>query len=156
MAAAGTAPPAPREPGVGDLVRCRSTAYASALGAGGLIGVVLEPRSAHSLVFFAERQASYWLPTGALAIASPAESAAAGSELQLISRLLILIEATDVQIDATSPDRLLIEANHGALPVATLDAAGRLLGENVPSYVVQPGGMAFMTSTIILRRPPAA
>jgi hypothetical protein len=114
---------------------------------------VLEPRSAHSLVFFAERQASYWLPTGALAIASPPEITAAGNELQLLSRILKLIEATDVQIDATGADRLLIEANHGALPIATLDAARRLLAEDAIAYVIQPGGMAFMTSTITLRRP---
>jgi hypothetical protein len=142
-----------REPRVGDLVRCRSTEYAAALGVAGLKGVVLEPRSAHSLVFFAERQASYWIPSGGLIIAQEAEAAAAPELLRILGRLLTLLDATEVQVDPAHADVLIVEANHGALTLAAVEAVRDLLGPALVSFAIQPGGMAFMTSTIRFRRP---
>jgi hypothetical protein len=142
-----------REPQVGDLVRCRSTEYASALGVAGLRGVVLEPRSAHCLVFFDERQASYWIPSGGLIIVQAAEVAAAPELLRVLGGLLTLLEATEVQVDPAHPGVVIVEANHGALSLAAVEAVRDLLGPALESLSIQPGGMAFMTSTIRLKRP---
>jgi hypothetical protein len=137
---------------VGDLVRVRSTAYAEALEVAGLKGVVLEPRSAHSLVFFDEKAASYWIPNGAVMVAGPAEVEAAPELLRLLGRLLIALDATEVQVDPTHADVLLVEANHGPVNLATMEAVRDLLGPRLESLVIQPGGMAFMTSSVRFRR----
>lgn len=146
-----------REAQVGDLVRVRSTAYAEALEVSGLEGVVLEPRSAHSLVFFDERQASYWIPNGAVRVATAAEAAAAAPLVRLLGSLLTLLEATEVQVDPTHADVLIVEANHGAVTLATVEAVRPLFGPAadtaLESFTIQPGGMAFMTSIVRFRRP---
>jgi hypothetical protein len=142
-----------REAQVGDLVRVRSTAYAEALEVSGLEGVVLEPRSAHSLVFFDERQASYWIPNGAVRVATAAEAAAAAPLVRLLGSLLTLLEATEVQVDPTHADVLIVEANHGAVTLATVEAVRPLFGAALESFTIQPGGMAFMTSIVRFRRP---
>ena len=139
---------------MGDLVRVRSTAYAAALDVAGLEGVVLEPRSAHSLVFFDEKQASYWIPNGAVRIATAAEAAAAAPLLRLLGSLLTLLEATEVQVDPTHADVLIVEANHGAVPLATVETVRGLFAPGaLESFTIQPGGMAFMTSIVRFRRP---
>jgi hypothetical protein len=138
-----------REPEVGTVVRCRSTDYAAALGVAGLGGVVLEPRSAHSLVFFAERGSSYWIPNGALAFV---EVGSAPALLGLLSRLLRLLEATEVQVETVTPERLVLTVNHGPLALETILAIRDLTGPALESLSIQPGGMAFMTATVAIRR----
>lgn len=138
-----------RDPEVGTVVRCRSTEYAAGLGVAGLGGVVLEPRSAHSLVFFAERGASYWIPNGALVVDA---GGGAPALLGLLSRLLRLLEATEVEVETATQERLVLTVNHGPLALETILAVKDLVGPALESLSIQPGGMAFMTATVAIRR----
>ncbi len=135
----------------GDIVRCRSTDYARDLGVAERVGVVLEPRSAHCLVFFAEDDACFWIPGRGLDGATPTQSRSQ-RELELLRDLLYLFGATEVEIEDTSAEGLTLNINHAALSLATIEAIGERIGPALTSMEVQPGGMAFMTTALALDR----
>jgi hypothetical protein len=135
----------------GDIVRCRSTDYASELGVADQIGVTLEPRSAHCLVFFAGLDVSYWIPGHGL-VRTDAAPSARGAELKLLRDVLGLFHATEVEVEVASVTELVLAVNHDTLTFETATKIRQRIGDALETFAIGPGGMAFMTTTLEIRR----
>ena len=132
---------------VGRIVRLRE-ARPDILPSGDLCGLVMQTRTRAVHVFFPDAARGFWLPPKALTLLSPLDP----SVPRRIRRVVALFRMTGAkgwEIDLLGEERVEARYQIGAFDDRLLDQLRDYLGADLHEIVIEPGGRAFMTLTLI-------
>jgi hypothetical protein len=110
------------------------------------VAIVAEIRSADCRAHYLRPARSLWVPLRDLRPAGAAELE--GSVEKLISDLLALLGATEMEVALLDAGRCRLAASHGAITPAVVDRVRGLLGERLLGYGIRPQGMRRIESVL--------
>lgn len=79
------------------------------------------------------------------------EDELAGSTVEVVVRILSMLEALECEMTRVEPGRLRIAASHRAIRPETVDAIRSTLGERLLGYLIRPGSMSRIQTIVEIR-----
>jgi hypothetical protein len=109
-----------------------------ARGAAGL-GLLVELRRSDARVQYLVEGRSAWVQLHDLG--PPPQAVQPGSLEALVSALLKLLDAKEMELSRLEGSRWRLLASHGAIATRTIDEVRGMLGERLRAWVLRPSGM---------------